>query len=174
MKNVILYLFFLGMPIIMFSQKIKSITEFRVEGDSLIKSKFSNFNTSGNLLSEVTYGNFDERFETFRQTHKNILFEDGLKKEESECEYFVKQDTCVVRTLRKFEYEKATGKVIETLLEDDSSIRFIRHIYDQGRIKVVKTFSWETFPTKKPDFKNASVYIDSIFYDKKIRIAKIS
>lgn len=172
MKKIFFYLVFLGIPSNMVSQKIKSITEFKKDGDNLLKTKFSLFDNNGNLTSEIIYGSYDKRLETFRNIKKNIVFEKGLKIEELICDYFVKQDTCVIRTRKKFNYNPKTKMEIVTMFETDSSIRFIKQIYKTRRIEVVKTFSWEIFPTKIPDYENASVFIDSIFYDKKGREIK--
>jgi hypothetical protein len=168
MSHILIFL----VPFLSFCQNIKSITEFRKEKDTLIKTRNSVFDKSGNLTLEIIYGNYDKRLETYRNNYKIILYEKEIKKNETSCEYFVKQDTCVLRSFKNFDYNLKTKTETITMFESDSLIRFIQHRKKEKRIEFVKTFSWEMFPIKNPDFENAIVLIDTIFYDKKGRKIK--
>ena len=42
----------------------------------------------------------------------------------------------------------------------------------EKKTDIIKTYSWEFFPLKKPDFEKAFVQTDTIMYDRKNRIIK--
>jgi len=143
-----------------FSQDIKSITEFKKVGDSLIKKSYTEFDENKNQIRKVNFRNRSNRIVTTQ-------FKKGKKVSQVSCDYFKKQDTCVMRSFSKFKYNKENGIETQTLYESDSLIRFIREKHKYKRMKISKTYSWEFSPTKSPDFEKASIYNDTIFYNKK-------
>ena len=171
LKNLIYITIFLT-SILSFSQNIKSISEFKKVGDSLVKNRLSEFDKSGNLIREVNYGKFDSKLKTFRNKIKTFEYKKGQRISEHFCEKFVSKDTCVVRAFSTYEFDKKNGIEKQTKYESDSLIRFIRETKKSKRMKSSKTYSWEFIPVKKPDFEKALVLVDTIFYDKKKRKIK--
>lgn len=171
LRNLIYITIFLT-SILSFSQNIKSISEFKKVGDSLVKNRLSEFDKSGNLVREVNYGRFDSRLKTFRNKIRTFEYKNGQRVSEYFCENFVSKDTCVIRAFSTFEFDKKTGIEKQTKYESDSLIRFIRETNKSKRMKSSKTYSWEFIPVEKPDFEKALVLIDTIFYDKKKRKIK--
>jgi len=148
------------------SPKIKSITEYRKSDDQLLKSKIAEFNKDGYKTFERNFGN---------QRSNRIIkieFKNGIKFKETDCDHFEKQDTCVVRQFAVFEYKPEENLKIQTMYEADSAIRLIRKYHKNGNLEVIKTNTWEMFPTKDPDPKNAMKLTDSVFYDSKEREIK--
>ncbi len=166
LKNIIYITIFLS-SILSFSQNIKSISEFKIVEDSLVKNRLSEFDKSGNLVREVNYGKFDSRLKTFRNKIRTFEYKNGQRVSEYFCENFVSKDTCVIREFSTFEFDKKTGIEKQTKYESDSLIRFIRETKKSKRINSSKTYSWEFTPVEKPDLKKALVLTDTIFYDKK-------
>lgn len=171
LKKVIYILIFLT-SILSYSQNIKSITEFKKMGDSLNKTRMTEFDKSGNLIKEVNYGNYDSILKTFRNKIRTFKYKNGQRISEYFCEDFVSKDTCLLRSFSTFEFDKAKGIEKQTKYESDSLIRFIRETKIRKRIKSSKTYSWEFFPVEKPNYDKAIILTDTIFYDKKNRKTK--
>jgi len=171
LRNIIYITIFLT-SILSFSQNIKSISEFKKVGDSLVNNRLSEFDKSGNLVREVNYGKFDSRLKTFRNKIRTFEFINGQRVSEYFCENFVSKDTCVIRAFSTYEFDKKSGIEKQIKYESDSLIRFIRETKKSKRIKSSKTYSWEFIPVEKPDFEKALVLVDTIFYDKKKRKTK--
>lgn len=79
MQKKIAYLLIFLFSTVSFGQKIKTITEFKKENDSLIKTRKTEFNKSGNLIKEVKYGGYDAISETFRNKNRIINYDDGQR-----------------------------------------------------------------------------------------------
>ena len=165
-KNIIYILIFLFTSI-SFGQKIKTITEFRKESDSLIKTRKTEFNKFGNLTKEVRFGGYDAISKTFRNKIRIINYKNGKKISEYYCEDFVAKDTCVLRSFSTYEYNSKNKVEKQIKFEPDSLIRFIREIKTENKMKVSKTSSWEFNPIKEPDYDNALVLTDTSYFDKK-------
>lgn len=164
-KNIILLIFLT--VILGCSSKIKSITEFSNKDGILSKNRIAEFDREGNKLLEENFGN--QRANRITK----LEYKNGLKILEVDCDYFQKQDTCVLRQFSKFEYDSNNRLITETKFEEDSATRFIRnHLYFKD-MKVEKTMSWEMIASKQPDYNKGSVYIDTIYYDKLRRKIKI-
>lgn len=155
-----------------FGQKIKTITEFKNEKDSLIKVRKTIFDSSGNLMKEVIFGEFDGVLKTYRNKNQFFEYENGKRVLEYNCEDFVSKDTCVVRSFSTYKFNPKTGIETQTKYESDSLIRFIREIKNEKGITISKTNSWEFFPKKLPDYTNSTVLTDTTYFDKKNRIIK--
>ena len=145
------------------SPKIKSITEYATKDDNLSKIRIAEFDKKGNKVLERNFGN--------QRSNRivRIEYKDGRKIKETECDYFEKQDTCVVRQFSIFALNRKENLNIQTMYEADSAVRFVRRHHKIGKIEVIKTRTWEMFPTKDPDPENAMKLIDSVFYDSKGR-----
>ncbi len=170
-KNIIYILTFLFTSI-SFGQKIKTITEFRKEKDSLIKTRKTEFDKSGNLTKEVKFGSYDAISKTFRNKNRIINYKNGKKIFEYYCEDFVAKDTCVIRSFSTYKYNSKNKVEKQIKFEPDSLIRFIREIKKENRMKVSKTNSWEFNPVKQPDYDKALILIDTSYFDKKNRLIK--
>jgi hypothetical protein len=151
------------------SRKIKSITEFSFKDSILVKNRTAEFNKQGDKVLEQYFGNARSNRITKSEYQK------GVKISEIDCDYFQKQDTCVLRQFSKFEYDSNNRLLTETKFEEDSVIRFIRkHYYFKGR-EVSKTIIFDMLASKQPDFNKGRIYIDTIYYDKlKREIKRIS
>lgn len=172
MLKKITYISTLLFTIITFGQKIKTITEFKSEKDSLIKVRETTFDNSGNLAKEVIFGEFDNILKTYRNKNQFVEYKNGKRVLEYNCEDFVSKDTCIVRSFSTYNFNPKTGIEIETKYESDSLIRYIREIKKEKKITTSKTNSWEFFPVKIPDYENSSILTDTIYFDKKNRIIR--
>lgn len=159
MKKIIILLIFLTV-LLGCSSKIKSITEFSNQDDIISKNRIAEFDKEGNKLLEQNFGNPRSNRIT-KSDYKN-----GLKVVEIDCDYFQKEDTCVVRQFSKFDYDVNNRLIVETKFEEDSAIGYIRNHINFKDLKVVKTMSWEMFPVITPNYDEAIVLIDTIYYDK--------
>jgi len=148
------------------SPKIKSITEYSKKDEKLSKNRIAEFDKKGNKLLERNFGN--------QRSNRivRIEYKNGRKFKEIACDYFQKPDTCVVRQYSVYEYKPKENLNIQTMYEADSAIRFIRKYQKNGNLEVIKTSSWEMFPTKDPDPEKAMKLTDSVFYDSKGREIK--
>tara|TARA_R110000868_G_scaffold257955_2_gene515207 strand:+ start:1024 stop:1749 length:726 start_codon:yes stop_codon:yes gene_type:complete len=172
MQKKITYISILLFSILSFGQKIKTITEFKNEKDSLIKVRKTTFDLSGNLLKEVTFGGFDAILKTNRNYNQFIEYNDGQKTVEYNCEEFVSKDTCVLRSFSTYKFNPKTGIETQTKYESDSLIRFIKEMKKEKNIRITKTYSWDFVPVKVPDYEQATVITDTTYFDKKNRIIK--
>jgi len=79
------------------SPKIKSITEYKKNNDKLLINKIAEFDINGNKYFERNFGN--------QRSNRivRIEYKDGRKYKETDCDYFEKQDTCVVRQFSVYE-----------------------------------------------------------------------
>lgn len=157
-KNIILLI--LISVVLGCSTQIKSITEFSSQDAILNKNRIAEFDKEGNKLFEQNFGNPRSNRIT-KSDYKN-----GVKILEIDCDYFQKEDTCVVRQFSKFEYDIKNRLLTETKFEEDSAIRFIRNHINFKDMKVVKTMSWEMFPVVTPNYDEAVILSDTIYYDK--------
>jgi len=164
LKKTLLITFILS-SLIIYSQRIKSITEYKKQGDSLIKNRISEFDLNKNKTKEI---NFNTRSNRITSTE----FIDNKKILETNCDYFAKEDTCVMRSFSKFNTNKVDKTERQTCYEEDSLVRFIRDKKKEKKIEIIKTYSWEFFPLKNPDFEKAVVLTDTVTYDRKKRILK--
>lgn len=155
-----------------FSQKIKTINEFRKDQDSLIKTRSTEFDKLGNLIKDVEFGGYDAISDTFRNRNRVVNYQNGRRVAENNCEDFVAKDTCVTRSFSIYEYNFKTKVEKETKFEPDSLIRYIREIKTENNIRISKTYSWEFNPVKKPDYENALIFTDTTYFDKKKRLIK--
>lgn len=170
-RNIIFTIIFL-ITSISFGQKIKTITEWKKEEDSLVKTRITEFNKSGDLTKEIKYGGYDAISGTYRNKNRYIKYKNGKRVSEYYCEDFVSKDTCVVRSIATYEFNSETGVEKETKYEADSLIRFIREIKKEKQVTISKTHSWEFVPVKKPDYEKALVLTDTSYFDKMNRIIK--
>lgn len=171
LKKIVYILIFL-FSTVSFGQKIKRITEFKKENDSLIKTRKTEFDKSGNLIEEVRFGGYDAVSETFRNKNRIIVYDDGQRIHEYNCEDFVAKDTCVVRSFSTYEFNPKTKIEKQIKYETDSLIRFIREVKMENKMRVSKTNSWEFAPVREPDYEKALVLIDTSYFDKKNRLIK--
>ena len=65
-----------------FGQKIKTITEYKKESDSLVKTRKTEFDKTGNLTKEVRFGGYDGISKTFRNKNRIIKYHNGNKTSE--------------------------------------------------------------------------------------------
>jgi hypothetical protein len=165
MINKTLLILFFFSSFIIYPQRIKSIIEYKKQGDSLIKNRISEFDLNKNKTREIIFNNRSNRITTTE-------FINNKKTLETQCDYFTKQDTCVLRSFSTFNTNKIDGTERQTCYEEDSLVRFIRDKKRKNKLEILKTYSWEFFPLKNPDFKNALVQTDTIVYDRKNRITK--
>ena len=172
MQKKIAYIIIFLFSTVSFGQKIKTITEFKKENDSLIKTRKTEFDKSGNLIKEVNYGGYDAISETFRNKNRIINYNDGQRIYEYNCEDFVAKDTCVVRSFSTYEFNPITKIEKQTKYETDTLIRFIREVKMDNKKRISKTNSWEFAPVKKPDYEKALVLIDTSYFDKMNRLIK--
>lgn len=148
------------------SPKIKSILQYQKKGNEFVPKRYVEFDKNGNKILSKEIGNSrSNRITTTEFLNNRKIFEKS-------CDYFEKQDTCVVRSFSKFEFDKNTGIEKQTLFEPDSSIRFIREIKDLKNIRIAKVHTWEMFPTKNPKKENAMIIVDTTFFDNKGRKIK--
>ena len=68
-----------------YSQKIKTITEFKTREDTVITIRKSTFDKRGKLLEEVYYGGYDQYSESYRNKHKIVSYKGGKKVSELNC-----------------------------------------------------------------------------------------
>ncbi|HET8885553.1 MAG TPA: hypothetical protein VFM70_04280 [Salinimicrobium sp.] len=148
------------------SPKIQSITEYLKNDNNLIKSRVVEFDKKGNKILERKFGN-PRSNRIVRIEYKN-----GKKFKETDCDYFETKDTCVIRQFSIYEYNTDNNLKIQTMYESDSAVRFIRKYRKNGNLEVIRTNTWEMFPTKDPDPENAMQLTDSVFYDSKGREIK--
>ena len=159
MKKIFFLLIFLTF-LLGCSSKIKSITEFSNQDGIISKNRIAEFDKEGNKLLEQNFGNLRSN----RVTKSDYI--NGMKVLEMDCDYFEKEDTCVVRQFSKFDYDVNNRLIAETKFEEDSAIRFVRRHINLKDMKVLKTMSWEMFPVATPNYDEAVILIDTIYYDK--------
>ena len=148
------------------SPKIKSILEYQKKGNEFVLKKTTEFDKNGNKILSKGFGNTrSNRITETEYVNNRRVFENS-------CDYFKQQDTCVIRSFSKFEFDKITGIEKETRFESDSSVRFIREIQNLKKIRITKVHSWEMFPTKNPKKKNAMILTDTTYLDNKGRKIK--
>ena len=164
LKKTLLIAFILG-SLIIYSQKIKSITEYKKQGNSLIKNRISEFDLNKNKTKEINFNTRSNRIITTEFINNEKILE-------KHCDYFVKEDTCVIRSFSTYTTSKTDKTERQTCYEEDSLVRFIRDKKKEIKIEIIKTYSWEFFPLKKTDFEKAHVLTDTIIYDRKNRIIK--
>lgn len=148
------------------SPKIKNIIEYHKENNSLSKNRLVEFDKDGNKIVEKYFSN--------PRSNRIVRMEYNDNKRISEvvCDYFEKQDTCVVRQFTKYEYKDEDLKK-STIFEADTAVRIIRTYDRTGNMEVTKIHSWEMFPKKNPELENAMKFIDTTYYDNKGRKIKV-
>jgi hypothetical protein len=159
--QLILFIFIIGC-----SPKIKSITEYNKNDNNSTKSRVAKFDKKGNKTLERNFEN-QRSNSVFKIEYLN-----GKKTKETDCDYFEKQDTCVVRQFSFYEYNPKENLKTQTMHDPDSAVRFIRKSHKTRNREVITTNSWEMFPTKDPNPENAIKLTDSVFYDSKRREIK--
>ncbi len=173
-------LIFILISTISYSQKIKRITEYKIQEDSTIKVRESFFDKKRNLIKEIEFGNYDIISKSHRNKQFIYNYNNNRKESYINCEYFVERDTCVIRSFSKYEFDKKTNTEKETMYEPDSLIRFIRISILKNKKETRITYIWDWIPVEKPDYKSAFVIKDTVFYDrydrplKKISYSKLS
>lgn len=172
MRKKFIYILIFLFSSLSFGQKTKTITEFKKEKDSLIKTRKTEFSKSGNLIKEVRFGGYDAISETFRNNVRIINYDNGHKVSEYNCEDFVAKDTCVIRSFSTYKFNPKTKIEKQTKYESDTLIRFIREVKRKNRMRISKTNSWEFVPFKEPEYEKALVLIDTSYFDKKNRLIK--
>lgn len=165
-----LLLFTILSCLLSFSQKTKTITEFKKETDTVIKVRKSYFNGKGLLIKEVHFGGYDVISKTFRNRIKKLTYHNNKKQLEINCEYFVSSDTCISLPFSKYTYDikKKTKKRI--FYDSDSLIISITETKELKQKKYVKIYAWDFNPVKEPNYKKAYIIKDTLFLDKKGRI----
>lgn len=148
------------------SPKIKSITEYKNNEATSTISRIVEFDKNGNKILERNFGNVRSN------RIVSIAYQNGKKIKETDCDYFEKQDTCVVRQFSVYEYDLKNKMKTQTTYESDSAVRLIRKHHKTGNLEVITTNSWEMFPTNNPNPENAMKLTDSVFYDSKGREIK--
>lgn len=172
MQKNIIYILTLLISSAIYGQKIKTITEFRKDKDSLIKNRKTEFNKNGNLIKEVRFGGFDPVIKTFRNNIRIVKYDNKKKVSEYHCEDFVAKDTCVMRSFTIYEYDLKNNIERQIKYEPDSLIRFIRDIKMRGNMRITKTSTWEFSPVKEPNFETALILTDTSYFDEKKRLIK--
>lgn len=165
MRKTIVILTFIGL-ILSCSPRIKSILKYQKKGNEFVLTNVTEFDKNGNKVLSKGVGN------TRSNRITKTKYENNRRVFERTCDYFEKNDTCVVRSFSKFEFDKKTGIEKETLFEADSSVRLTREVNNLKNIRVTKVHTWEMFPTKKPKKENAMILIDTTFLDNKGRKIK--
>lgn len=149
------------------SPKIKSILQYQKKGNEFELKNITEFDKNGNKILSKGIGNLrSNRITTTEYKNNRRVFEKS-------CDYFEKQDTCVIRDFSKFEFDKKTGIEKQTLFESDSAIRFIREIKRLKFMEIKKGYTWEFSPSKTPKIENALILTDTTYFDKKDRKIKI-
>tara|TARA_R110001632_G_scaffold31109_5_gene81358 strand:- start:353 stop:1057 length:705 start_codon:yes stop_codon:yes gene_type:complete len=165
MRKKIIILTFFGL-LFSCSPKIKSILQYQKKGNEFVLKNVTEFDENGNKTLIKGIGN--KRSNRITTTE----FKSNRRIFEKSCDYFKKQDTCVLRSFSKFEFDKNTGTEKQTLFESDSAIRFIREITRFKNMEIRKVHTWEFNPTKKPKIEDALILTDTTFFDKKNRKIK--
>ena len=165
MRKSIIILTFFGL-LLSCSPKIKSILKYEKKGNEFVLRNVTKFDKKGNKVLSKGVGN------TRSNRITKFEYENNRRVSEKSCDYFEKQDTCVIRSFSKFEFDKKTGIEKQTIFEPDSSVRLIREIKNLNNIRVTKVHTWEMFPTKNPKKENAMILIDTTFLDNKGRKVK--
>ena len=164
MKNVLLKTSFL---LLLFqvgcSPRIKKIAGYEYKNRNSLKI-LSTFDKKGNKLSETTYGKIFDKVETMYYDKKQIqakkvfnIFNDGSRE---------------LISYSTFRYDPSKKVETETMYIKDSLVWLIRQKEFYRRLHVIKTFSWENEATKIPDYKDAYLTTDSLFFDQKNRLIK--
>jgi hypothetical protein len=148
------------------SPKIKSILEYQKKGNEFVLRKSTEFDKNGNKVKSRGIGNSRSNRIT------EIEYKNNRRVFEKSCDYFKKQDTCVLRSFSKFEFNENTGIEKQTLFESDSAVRFTREIKRINDMEIRKVHTWEFFPTKTPKIEDALILTDTTFFDKKNRKIK--
>jgi len=166
MRKTIIILTFLGL-LSSCSPKIRSILKYQKEGNEFVLRNITEFDKNGNKVISKGVGNLrSNRITTIEYKNNRRIFEKS-------CDYFEKQDTCVIRDFSKFEFDKKMGIEKQTLYEPDSAVRFIREIKRLKNMEIKKTYTWEFSPTKTPKVENALILTDTTFFNKKNRKTKV-
>ena len=148
------------------SPKIKSILEYQKKGNEFVLRKSTEFDKNGNKVKSRGIGN--SRSNRITETE----YKNNRRVFEKSCDYFKKQDTCVLRSFSKFEFNENTGIEKQTLFESDSAVRFTREIKRINNMEIRKVHTWEFSPTKTPKIEDALILTDTTFFDKKDRKIK--
>ncbi len=148
------------------SPKIKSILKYHKEENGFVLREITEFDKNGNKILVKEVGNPRSNRIT------RIEYKNNRRVFKKSCDYFLKYDTCVVRSFSKFEFDPKTGIEKQTLFEPDSSIRLIREIKNLKNMRITKVHTWEMFPAKNPKKENAMVLIDTTYLDNKGRKIK--
>jgi hypothetical protein len=165
MRKTIVILITFGL-LLSCSPKIKSILEYHKKENEFVLQKSTEFDKKGNQVKSIRTGGLrcDMITTTEYKNNKRIF--------EKTCCYFKEKDTCHLQSFSTFEFNKNTNTEKEIRYESDSAVRFIRKIKTIKNIKITNVFSWEIFPTKKPNLENAIKLIDTTYLDNKGRKIK--
>ncbi|WBX72855.1 hypothetical protein PG913_08045 [Tenacibaculum pacificus] len=148
------------------SPKIKSILEYHKKENEFVLRKSTEFDKNGNQIKSIRTGGL--RCDMITTTE----YKNNKRTFEKTCCYFKEKDTCYLQSFSTYEFKKNTYTEKEIRYESDSAVRFIREIKTLKNIKITNVFSWEIFPTKKPDLENAIKLIDTTYLDNKGRKIK--
>lgn len=121
------------------------------------------FDLNGQTLKKVGFGGYDPRSKTYRNRRVLFYYQNGNKYKQLACEYFVRQDTCVLRSFSNFKTDEDGRMVQEIKFEADSLIRFLRERkYEKSKITQT-TYTWEFYPVKNIN-KDSAFKLTSISY----------
>lgn len=157
----ILIIFF----IISCSPKIKTITAYENKNGILEQRILTQFDKKGNELKEIKFGDKHDKIKTFTYNRFGKVSVLG-------CNLQKGSDKCILDFFSKFSYNSKENIETETMYVKDSLVWLIKELKIEKRLNVVKTFLWENEATKFPNFNNAYVIIDSLYFDKKGRLIK--
>jgi len=162
------------------SPKIKTILEYRKNGNEFVLNKLTEFDKNGNKVLSKGYGN--ERMTTVQYKNNrrafNIIttfqYKNNRRIFERSCDYIAKQDTCIIRDFSKFQFDKKTEIEKKTLFKPDSTVQFIQETKRLKDLEIKKGYIWTFSRTKSPKTENApTTWTDTTYFDKKGRKTKI-
>lgn len=172
MYKKLIFTLILFNSLLSFSQKTKTITEFRKEIDTVIKVRKSYFNKNGRLLKEVRFGGYDPISKTFRNRIKKITYSNGRKILEINCEHFINSDTCVTLPYSKYIYDVKNNLEKRIFYDTDSLIISITETKNFEKERYITIYGWDFDPVKEPNYKTAFILKDTVYLNRKGQILK--
>ena len=162
MRNItFLSIFFI---IIGCSSKIKTITAYEKINNELVKINFTEFNNNGNEIKQIRFGKLHDKV-------RSITYHNNLKKSMLNSFCFINNE-CDIQSFSNFTYEGNDSFEKRTMYVKDSLVWRIEEKRINKNFEVIKSYNWDVEATKIPNYEDAHVILDTLFYDDKNRLIK--
>lgn len=167
MKNVFISFNFFCILILISScsSSIKTVTAYEDVNGVLEKKTETEFDKKGNELKEIKYGKTYDKIKAttyYKNSRVSVL----------NCDFQKDVNRCIANSFSKFTYDAKKKTETETMYVKDSLVWRIEEKRELNNLEIIKTYNWDIEATKIPNYDEAFVTLDSLFYDKKSRLIR--